>query len=178
MEYLTIQVKYLIMVAGRVNHLLNSPDTHKEGNNMLQRWYPIADFRQVQEAVNRFWGGAGTPAETAGMESWSIPLDVVEEGDNIVIHASLPGVNRENIQVAIDDDVLTIKAHTNGEREGEEGRYLLRERSMGTFHRSLRLPDTVDAGKATASHKDGILTTSFPKVEAKKARELKIGIGS
>jgi HSP20 family molecular chaperone IbpA len=69
----------------------------------------------MQEALNRLSAGAGTPSETAGMERWSIPLDVVEEGDNIVVHASLPGVNREDIQVAIDDDILTIKAHTNGE---------------------------------------------------------------
>lgn len=145
---------------------------------MLQRWYPVAEFRQMQEALNRLSGGSGTPAETAGMERWSIPLDVVEEGDNIVIHASLPGVNREDIQVAIDDDILTIRGHTNGERESKEGKYLLRERSMGTFHRSLRLPDSVDAEKATASHKDGILTTSFPKVEAKKARQLEVGVGT
>lgn len=132
----------------------------------------------MQEAVNRLWGGTGSPPETAGMERWSIPLDVMEEGDNIVIHASLPGVKREDIQVAIYDDILTIRGHTNGERERKEGKYLLRERSMGTFHRSLQLPDTVDADKATASHKDDVLTTSFPKVEAKKARELKIGIGT
>lgn len=145
---------------------------------MLQRWYGSADFRQMQEAANRYWNGAGTPPETAGMERWSIPLDVVEEGDNIVIHASMPGVDREDIQVAIEEDILTIRGHTNGKSEGAEGKYLLHERSMGTFHRSLRLPDTVNAEKATASHKDGILTTSFPKVEAKKARELKIGIGT
>jgi len=132
----------------------------------------------MQEVMNRLWGGAGTPPETAGMESWSIPLDVVEEGDNIVIHASLPGVDREDIQVAIDNDILTIRGHTSGERESKEGNYLMRERSMGTFHRSLRLPDTVDAEKATANHKDGVLTISFPKVEAKKARELKIGVGT
>jgi HSP20 family protein len=132
----------------------------------------------MQEAANEYWSGAGTPPETPEMERWSIPLDVVEEGDNIVIHASMPGVDREDIQVAIDDDIFTIKGHTNGKSESTEGKYLLRERSMGTFHRSLRLPDTVDAEKATASHKDGILTTSFPKVEAKKARELKIAIGT
>jgi HSP20 family protein len=145
---------------------------------MLQRWYPLAEFRQMQEAMNRLLGGAGTQSETAVIERWSIPLDVVEEGDNIVIQASLPGVNREDIQVAIDDDTITIKAHTSEECECKECKYLLRERSMGAFHRSLRLPDTVDAEKATAIHKDGILTISFPKVEAKKARELKIDIGS
>jgi HSP20 family protein len=118
------------------------------------------------------------PTRTDGMERWSIPLDVVEEDASIVVHASLPGLNREDMQVAIDDDVLIIKGHTNGEHESKEGNYLLRERSMGTFHRSLRLPDTVDAEKAMASHKDGVLTISFPKVEAKKARELKIGIGN
>ena len=145
---------------------------------MLQRWNQLADSWQMREVVNRLLGGAGTPPETDGMERWSIPLDVVEEDASIVVHASLPGLNREDMQVAIDDDVLIIKGHTNGERESKEGNYLLRERSMGTFHRSLRLPDTVDAEKAMASHKDGVLTISFPKVEAKKARELKIGIGN
>jgi HSP20 family protein len=146
--------------------------------NMLQRWNQLADSWQMREMVNRLLGGAGTPPETDVMERWSIPLDVVEEDASIVVHASLPGLNREDMQVAIDDDVLIIKGHTNGEHESKEGNYLLRERSMGTFHRSLRLPDTVDAEKAMASHKDGVLTISFPKVEAKKARELKIGIGN
>jgi HSP20 family protein len=145
---------------------------------MLQRWNQLADSWQMREVVNRLLGGAGTPPEADVMERWSIPLDVVEEDASIVVHASLPGFNREDMQVAIDDDVLIIKGHTNGEHESKEGNYLLRERSMGTFHRSLRLPDTVDAEKAMASHKDGVLTISFPKVEAKKARELKIGIGN
>ncbi len=145
---------------------------------MLQQCYQLTESLKMREAVNRLLGGAITPPENDGIERWSIPLDVVEENADIIIHASLPGLTRDNIQVSIDDDVLIIKGHTSEERESKEGNYLLRERSVGTFHRSLRLPDTVNAEKATANHKDGVLTISFPKVEAKKARELKIGIGS
>ena len=94
------------------------------------------------------------------------------------ISAALPGISKEAIQVTIDEDVLTIKAQTTDEHESKEGKYLMRERSVGTFHRSLRLPDSIDATKSKASHKDGILTISFPKAEAKKARQLQIDVGS
>jgi HSP20 family protein len=72
-------------------------------------------------------------------------LDVVLEGDNILIHASMPGVNPDDIDVTVKDDVLTIKATSSTEREHKEGNYLIKGRRAGAFHRSLRLPDTVNS---------------------------------
>jgi HSP20 family protein len=70
------------------------------------------------------------------METWAVPLDVVQQGDNFIIRASLPGVNPEDIDVSIENDVLIIKGQTKEEREHQEGNYLVRERRSGSFFRS------------------------------------------
>jgi HSP20 family protein len=111
------------------------------------------------------------------MESWSVPLDVVQEGDNIIVQASLPGVNPEDVQVTIEENVLTIKGQTKMEYERKDGSYLMRERRTGSFHRSLRLPDTVDTAKAEPYYEHGVLTVTIPKAEAKKAKQLTINVG-
>ncbi len=72
-----------------------------------------------------------------------MPLDVMEEGDNIVVHASIPGVRPNDINVTLENNMLTIRADTKEERERKDGDYLMRERRFGSFYRSLRLPDTV-----------------------------------
>ncbi|HLF05084.1 MAG TPA: Hsp20/alpha crystallin family protein [Dehalococcoidia bacterium] len=144
---------------------------------VLQRWDPFSDLRRVQQDMDRLWRGFMPAAEHPEMESWAIPLDVAQEGDNIVVHASMPGVKPDDIQVSIENNVLTIKGQTKEEKEHQEGDYLMRERRAGGFHRSLRLPDTVDTEKAKPYYENGVLTVSFPKVESKKAKQLKVTVG-
>ena len=103
-----------------------------------------------------------------------MPLDVVREGDKIMVHASLPGVDPENIDVSVEDSVLTITATTNADVEREDGEYLMRERRTGSFHRALRLPDTVDTERIQPGYKNGVLTITIPKAESKKAKRLKV----
>ena len=91
------------------------------------------------------------------------PLDVVKEGDNTLVQASLPGVNPSGLRVTIENNVLTIRGPTSGESERQEGNYLTRERHTGSFHRFLRLPDTLDVDKADTRYDHGVLTISFPK---------------
>ena len=102
---------------------------------------------------------------------------MVQEGDNIVVKASLPGVNPEDIDVSIENDVLMIKGHSREEREHREGDYLMRERHTGSFHRALRLPDTVDVDQAQPHYQNGVLSITFPRIESKKAKRLKITEG-
>ncbi len=145
----------------------------------LQRWDPFAELRRMDQTIDRLWRGFGsTGSAEGGLERWGVPLDVVQEGDNIIIHASLPGVGPESIQVTIEDDVLTIRGETASERETKEGSYLMRERRSGSFHRSLRLPDSVDTEKAESSYEHGVLSITFPKQEAKKAKRIEVGIKS
>jgi len=89
----------------------------------------------------------------------------------------VPGVKPEDIEVTIEDGILSIKGETTEEHEVKEGEYLMRERRSGSFHRSVRLPDTVDADKAETGYANGVLTIKLPKVEAKKAKRLEVTVG-
>ena len=142
----------------------------------IQRWSPFNELREMQEMMDRVWNGF-SGARTDGFESWALPLDVVESGDHVVVQASLPGMRPEDINVTVEDDVLTIKGQTQAEHERRNGDYLLQERRYGTFYRSLRLPDSVDANNAESTYENGVLTITFPKVEAKKAKDLKVNAG-
>ena len=141
---------------------------------VLRRWDPFSDMRRMQEAMDRMWRGAYPTAEEPDMERWSMPLDVCEEGDNILVEASLPGVKPEDIDITIEDNILTIKGATKTESERNGGEYLVRERRFGAFHRSLRLPNTVDTDRAAPSYEHGVLTITLPKAESKKAKQLKV----
>ena len=113
---------------------------------VLRRWEPFRELRQMQENMDRLWRNFGSGGgEEGNVENWAIPLDVVQQGDNIVVKASVPGVNPEDIDVSIENDVLIIKGQTKEEHEHQEGNYLMRERHSGSFYRALRLPDTVDS---------------------------------
>ena len=145
---------------------------------LMRRWDPFIELRRMQENMDHLWRGFSQPSGGNGeMEGWAIPLDVVQEGDNIVVHASLPGVNPSDLNVTIENDVLTIRGQSASDKERKEDNYLMRERHTGSFHRSLRLPDTLDVDKAHTTYDHGVLTIAFPKVEAKQSRQLAINVG-
>ena len=145
---------------------------------VLQRWDPLFDFRR---AMNRQVRATRMAHSDNGNNEWAIPLDVVEQEDELLVRASIPGVKVDDIDVSIENRVLTIKAETKSEAEDDakhgEGSYLMRERRSGSFLRSLRLPESVDADKAKTSYNDGVLTVNLPKAESKKAKHLKIEAG-
>ena len=140
---------------------------------MLQRWEPFRDMRRMDEMMNRFRRGH-VRYGIGEDEKWAVPLDVVEEDDKIVVRATLPGVKPEDIDVTLENDVLTISAETMANTEERKENYLVRERRAGKFHRTLRLPDTVDSEKVETKYENGIVEITFPKAEAKKARRLSI----
>ena len=145
---------------------------------VLRRWDPFQELRQMQENMDRMWRSFGTGGgETGNVENWAIPLDVVQQGDNFIVKASVPGVNPEDIDVSIENDVLTIRGQTKEAREHQEGNYLMRERRTGSFYRALRLPDTVDSEKAQPHYEHGVLSITFPRLESKQARRLHITSG-
>jgi HSP20 family protein len=128
----------------------------------------------MQENMDRMWRSFGFGGGDGDVENWATPLDVVQEGDNIIVKASVPRVKPEDIDVSIENDVLTIKGQSKEEREHQEGNYLMRERRSGSFYRALRLPDTVDSDKAQPHYENGVLSITFPRLESKKAKRLQI----
>jgi HSP20 family protein len=145
---------------------------------VLRRWDPFQELRQMQENMDRLWRSFSPGGGEAGdVENWAIPLDMVQQGDNFIVKASVPGVNPEDIDVSIENDVLAIRGQTKEEREHQEGNYLMRERRSGSFYRALRLPDTLDADQAQLHYEHGVLSITFPRIESKRARRLQITSG-
>ncbi len=145
---------------------------------VLRRWDPFQEFLRMRQNRDRLWRGVyASPAGSLEKESWAIPLDVVQEGDTILVQASIPGVNPEDIDVSVEEHVLTIKGETQAEQVRQEGDYLIKERRTGSFRRSLRLPDTADTEKAGSHYEQGVLTVSFPRLESKKVKQLPVTAG-
>ena len=147
---------------------------------VLRHWYPFQDMRGMHGGLDRFGNGLATWNGSREPNTWAIPVDVVRDGDEIVVHASLPGVDPDEIEVSVEDNVLTIKGSTkeNLETGGrKEDDYLVKERRTGSFRRTLRLPKTADADKARPHYDNGVLTVSFPRLESKKVKRLKVSTG-
>jgi HSP20 family protein len=143
----------------------------------IEKWQSFGNIRDFDDLFNRFTGTRA--ARNTEPEAWSIPLDVVQDGDSLVVTASVPGTAKDSIDVSVDDNVLTIKAQSVSSTKADEAAdksngYLLRERRTGYYYRALRLPETVDYENAESTFTDGVLTIKLPKLESKKARKLEI----
>ena len=141
---------------------------------LLERWDPFRELRRTHGELRRSqtWG----PYWAFDPRDRAVALDVLDEADEVVVRASLPGVKPEAIAVSIEDGVLQIKGEAAAETEREEAAYLVRERRSGAFRRTLRLPEEVDVDKAASAYENGVLTVTLPKTEAKKAKVLKVEV--
>ncbi len=101
-------------------------------------------------------------------------LDVIDRDEEIVVRAEVPGVDKKDLDVSLSDNMLTIKGQSSREEKEEKGDYHRREISRCAFARTVTLPGAVDASKATASMKDGILEITLPKVEGSKRRSITV----
>lgn len=118
-----------------------------------------------------------TPGWTQSNDLWAPPVDVEETPDEIVLTAELPGMSRDDIDIELEDGVLTIQGEKKEEQK-EEGRQGLRyERRWGSFARRFTLPRAVDSANITASYENGILAIHVPKAEEAKGRKIEISDG-
>lgn len=101
-------------------------------------------------------------------------VDVIDRPDHIVVRAEVPGVRKEDLDVSVSDNLVTIRATTKHEEEKEEGQYYRREMSRGEYSRSVSLPADVDSAEAKATFKDGVLELTLPKIAPSKRRSVKV----
>jgi HSP20 family protein len=104
-------------------------------------------------------------------------MDVIQKPEELEVKASMPGVNPDDIDVIIEDNVLTIRAERKAETEVKDAAYLIRERASGSFFRALRLPESVDTSKVKSSYENGVLIITLPKAEEKKRKQIKVAVG-
>ena len=139
----------------------------------LMHWNPFRELSAFDAPLNRVFRQIAPGTDEVPREwSWLPAVDVYETDDHaLVVSAELPGVDREDVSVALENGVLTIAGERKIDTEIDRERWYRSERAYGTFRRSFTLPRTVDAGAVTAEHKAGALRVRLPlKEEAKPQR--------
>ena len=143
------------------------------------KWDPFRDLVSIQDRMNRLFeqtlsrsrGEEGVTATT-----WTPAVDLYETADTILMKAELPGVAREDIQIQIDGNTLTLKGERRFARDVQEESYLRIERAYGSFHRSFALPATVQQENVRAVLKDGVLELVLPKAEDSKPKRISVDV--
>lgn len=138
------------------------------------RYDPFRDIRSLQNEVNRLFSGATSGRDDMLSGEWMPRVDVFENENNLVLEAELPGMKREDFDLSIENNVLTLKGERKFEKKDERDNYHRVERAYGSFTRSFTLPSTVTSEGAKAEFKNGILNVTLPKREETKARKIEV----
>jgi HSP20 family protein len=129
---------------------------------------------RLAEAVNRLFDESVINPQTLNPTVAALPLDVMVEGDQYTITAAVPGLRAEDLHLEVLGDTVTIRGEVAVAEKREEARWLLRERRLGKFARTINLPTEVDGSKAEAALENGVLTLSLPKAETAKPKSIKV----
>jgi HSP20 family protein len=131
----------------------------------------------LEDEMGRLFGvPARWPQEGLLEGAWCPSVDVYQTDDRVMVNADVPGVPKEEIDISIDDGVLTIKGQKKKESEVKEEDFRRVERCYGRFERSFRLPTTVDAENVQATYNDGVLEIALPKKPEAKARQITVNV--
>jgi HSP20 family protein len=147
----------------------------------LVRWEPVRELTTLQNEMNRLFGTVfDTPAQGSGgtLRRWMPAMDLVETEGHFVLRADLPGLSEEDVNIELEDRVLTVSGERKAEHPESQDGYLRVERAFGSFSRSLTLPEGIDPESVAASFDRGVLEVQIPKPEERKPRKISIGVGS
>lgn len=148
----------------------------------IVRYDPFRDLRTLQEEVNRlFTGNVARAFDDEGIArgSWNPNVDIYENKDQIVLEAELPGMSRDDFDLSVENNIITLRGERHFEKKDNTDNYHRVERAYGSFTRSFTLPNTVSGEGAIADYRNGVLRVVLPKREETKARRIEIkGEGS
>ena len=144
------------------------------GNHMsLIHYKPINLFDQFNDEMNRYLSSMRSTAANQEHD-WTPAVDIQEEDNHYLLTADIPGVNRNDVEITLEDGVLTVKGERKSGTDISEEGYRRRERLHGTFVRQFNLPDTVDTANITATAEDGVLRIAIPKQEKPEPRRITV----
>jgi len=141
----------------------------------LTRWNPYDDLQRMRDEFQRVFS-AGFPWLGRDESHWGPSVDVRETVTGFVVEAELPGVDRDNLDVTVSEDGITLRGEVREERQEGEGGFRQIERRYGSFHRSIVFPAPVAHEQAAAEYKDGILRITVPKAEPARSKVTKVRI--
>ena len=146
---------------------------------IMNRWEPSRGATTLQEQLNRVFGDM---LERAGNESnltpWAPAVDIFETEHELVVQADLPDVNPQDLDIRVENNILTIRGERKFENKVNEENYLRVERAYGSFSRSFSLANSVKSDAIKADYQNGVLTLSIPKREEAKPKQIKVSVGT
>ncbi|MBI3942076.1 MAG: Hsp20/alpha crystallin family protein [Chloroflexi bacterium] len=141
----------------------------------LTRWNPFRDMISLRDAMNMLMEDSFIQPRSMG--NWgmgNVPLDIYEQDGNLVVKASIPGVKPEDLNIQVQNDILTISGEMRHEDEKHEQNYQLQEHRFGRFERTVRLGCPVQADKAEAKFENGVLTLTLPEAEEARPKRIQV----
>jgi HSP20 family protein len=149
----------------------------------IVRWEPFRDLLSLQDRMNRLFDESYRSTQRGTSEdewalggSWAPAVDIYEQGNDIVLKAELPGVDPKDVDIRLENNVLSLRGHRKLESEVKRESYHRVERSYGAFSRSFTLPTVVDQASIKAEFKDGLLRLVLPKREEAKPKQIQINV--
>jgi HSP20 family protein len=143
----------------------------------LTPWSAADRWSNLRDELNSFfelpvWSSFARAGQL--FTGWSPALDLYQSNDNVIAVVELPGMRKEDIEISLHDGTLTISGERKRENSSNDDKAERTERYVGTFRRSIALPTRVDAGKVSATYRDGILTVTLPKAEEVKPKQIQV----
>jgi HSP20 family protein len=147
----------------------------------LVRWEPVRELSTLQNEMNRlftsFFDTPSNGSTDTGLRRWVPPMDLVETDDHFVLRADLPGLDADDVNIEVEDNVLTLSGERKAEHETKREGFYRVERASGAFRRSLTLPEGVELEQIAASFDKGVLEIRIPKPEERRPRKVAISVG-
>ena len=145
----------------------------------FNRWEPFRGAATLQEQVNRLLGNVlERSVEESNLTSWAPAADIYETEHELVVKADLPEIDPQDLDIRVENNILTIRGERKFEKKVNEENYLRVERAYGAFSRSFSLANTVNAEAIKADYQNGVLTLTIPKREEAKPKQIKVNVGA
>jgi HSP20 family protein len=145
----------------------------------IDRWDPFRNLSTLQDQVNRLFETSYRGRnDNSALTTWAPAVDIYETENELVLKADLPDVNEQDLDIQIENNMLTIRGERKFDHEVKEDNYLRIERTYGAFSRSFSLPNTVNPEAIKAEYKNGVLRVELPKRAESKPRQVKVNVGN
>jgi len=142
----------------------------------ISRFEPFSGLT-LQDQINRLFGETfGRTSEEGSITTWAPAVDIYETEHELVVKADLPDIKPEELDIRVENNILTIRGERKFEKKVAEDKYLRVERSYGSFSRSFSLANTVNPEAIKAEYKNGVLTLTVPKREEAKPKQIKVNV--
>ena len=144
----------------------------------IARWEPFR-VTTLQDQINRLFNESfDRSGEESSLTTWAPAVDIYETEHELVVKADLPEVDPKDLDIRVENNILTIRGERKFEKKVDEDNYLREERSYGSFARSFTLANTVNSEAIKAEYQNGVLTLTIPKREEAKPKQIKVNVGT